>query len=144
MNNTDVDLMISIIESIAQTENEERSDNIRWDIKQRAAQGTSKLYDRKCYGYEHDKNGHLVINEQQAVVIRKIYNWYLGGLSINGIIKELEKQNISSPKGKDRWNKHSLETMLSNEKYKGDVRLLNKRIQGRSGEGKTLIIPYIV
>ena len=32
MNNTDVDLMISIIESIAQTENEERSDNIRWDI----------------------------------------------------------------------------------------------------------------
>ena len=63
---------------------------------------------------------------------------------INGIIKELEKQNISSPKGKDRWNKHSLETMLSNEKYKGDVRLLNKRIQGRSGEGKTLIIPYIV
>lgn len=126
-NNTDADLMISIIESIAQAENEERSDNIRWGIKQRAAQGTSKLYDRKCYGYEHDNNGHLVINEQQAVVVRKIYNWYLGGLSINGIIKELEKQNISSPKGKDRWNKHSLETMLSNEKYKGDVRLLNNK-----------------
>ena len=39
----------------------------------------------------------------------------------------MKKQNISSHKGKDRWNKHSLETMLSNEKYKGDVRLLNNK-----------------
>lgn len=52
---TDSDLMISIIESIAQAENESRSENIKWGIKQRAAQGTSKLYNRKCYGYVHDK-----------------------------------------------------------------------------------------
>ncbi|HIZ71867.1 MAG TPA: recombinase family protein [Candidatus Atopostipes pullistercoris] len=47
---TDNDLMISIIEAVAQAENESRSDNIKWGIKQRAAQGTSKLYNRKCYG----------------------------------------------------------------------------------------------
>ena len=41
---TDSDLMISIIEAIAQAENESRSENIKWGIKQRAAQGTSKLY----------------------------------------------------------------------------------------------------
>ena len=45
--NTDSDLMISIIGGIAQAENESRSDNIKWGIKQRAAQGTSKLYNRK-------------------------------------------------------------------------------------------------
>jgi site-specific DNA recombinase len=38
--NTDSDLMISIIEGIAQAENEFISDNIKWGIKQRAAQGT--------------------------------------------------------------------------------------------------------
>jgi site-specific DNA recombinase len=38
--NTDSDLMISIIEGIAQDENEFISDNIKWGIKQRAAQGT--------------------------------------------------------------------------------------------------------
>ena len=48
--NTDSDLMITIIEALAQAENESRSENIKWGIKQRAAQGTSKLYDRKCYG----------------------------------------------------------------------------------------------
>jgi len=31
--NTDSDLMISIIEGIAQAENESRSDNIKWGIK---------------------------------------------------------------------------------------------------------------
>lgn len=122
---TDNQLMISIIESLAQAENEARSDNIKWGIRQRAAQGTSKLYDRKCYGYDHDENGKLIINEEQATVVRKIFNWYLGGLSINGIIKELEKKNINSPTGKDKWNKRSLEVMLSNEKYKGVVRLFD-------------------
>lgn len=97
---TDNQLMISIIESLAQAENEARSDNIKWGIRQRAAQGTSKLYDRKCYGYDHDENSKLIINEEQATVVRKIFNWYLGGLSINGIIKELEKKNINSPTGK--------------------------------------------
>lgn len=120
-------LMISVIESLAQAENEARSDNIKWGFRQKAAQGTSKLYDRKCYGYDHDENGKLIINEEKAVVVRKIFNWYLGGLSINGIIKELEKQIIKSPTGKDKWNKRSLEVMLSNEKYKGAVRLFDDK-----------------
>lgn len=120
-------LMISIIESLAQAENEARSDNIKWGIRQRAAQGISKLYDRKCYGYDHDENGKLVINEEQAAVVRKIFNWYLGGLSVNGIIKELEKQNINSPTGKDKWNKRAVEVMLSNKKYKGAVRLFDDK-----------------
>ena len=120
-------LMISIIESLAQAENESRSDNIKWGIHQRAAQGISKLYGRKCYGYDHDEDGKLIINEEQATVVRKIFNWYLGGLSINGIIKELETQTIKSPTGKDKWNKRSLEVMLSNEKYKGAVRLFDDK-----------------
>ncbi|MEG2764710.1 MAG: recombinase family protein [Acidaminococcaceae bacterium] len=56
-----------------------------------------------------------------------MFNWYLGGLSINGIIKELEIQLLKSPTGKDKWNKHLLEVMLSNEKYKGAVRLFDDK-----------------
>lgn len=126
-NDVESSLMISIIESLAQAENESRSDNIKWGIRQRTAQGISKLYERKCYGYYHDEDGKLIINEEQATVVRKIFNCYLGGLSINGIIKELEKQTIKSPTGKDKWNKHALEVMLSNEKYKGAVRLFDDK-----------------
>ncbi len=122
--NTNSDLMVSVIESIAQAENESRSENIKWGIKQRAAQGTSKLYDRKCYGYKHDENGHLVIDEETARNVKLIYDLYLSGQSVVGIIKELERRKILSPTGKEKWCKRTIDVMLSNEKYTGDVELL--------------------
>lgn len=122
--NTDSDLMISIIESFAQAENESRSENVKWGIKQGAASGTSKLYDRKCYGYKHDEDGKLIIDEETAENVKIIFDLYLRGQSVLGIIKELEKQKIPSPTGKEKWCKRTIDVMLSNEKYTGDVRLL--------------------
>lgn len=122
--NTDSDLMISIIESFAQAENESRSENIKWGIKQGAASGTSKLYDRKCYGYKHNEDGKLIIDEETAENVKIIFDLYLRGQSVLGIIKELEKRKIPSPTGKEKWCKRTIDVMLSNEKYTGDVRLL--------------------
>lgn len=122
--NTDSDLMISIIESFAQAENESRSENIKWGIKQGAASGVSKLYDRKCYGYKHDEDGKLIIDEETAENVKIIFDLYLNGQSVLGIIKELEKRKIPSPTGKEKWCKRTIDVMLSNEKYTGDVRLL--------------------
>lgn len=121
---TDSDLMIAIIESLAQAENESRSDNIKMGIKYRAAAGTSKLYDRKCYGYKHDENGKLIIDEETAANVKLIFDLYLGGQSVLGIIKELEKRKIPSPTGKEKWCKRTIDVMLSNEKYTGNVLLL--------------------
>lgn len=141
--NTDSDLMISIIESLAQAENESRSDNIRWGIKQRAASGTSKLYDRKCYGYKHDKDGKLIIDKQKAENVKLIFDLYLSGQSVIGIIKELEKRRIFSPTGKEKWCKRTIDVMLSNEKYTGDVRLLKSgksEVQYLSSDNNPAII----
>ena len=124
-NDTDSELMISVIESLAQAENESRSTNIRWGIKQKAAQGTSKLYNKKCYGYDHDEDGKLIINEDEFAVVRLIFTCYLNGKSIIGILKKFENRNIKSPTGKDKWPKRTIEVMLSNEKYTGSVRLLD-------------------
>ena len=137
--NTDSDLMISIIESLAQAENESRSDNIRWGIKQRAASGISKLYDRKCYGYKHDKDGKLVIDEQKAENVKLIFDLYLRGQSIIGIIKELEKRRIFSPTGKEKWCKRTIDVM----KYAVDVRLLKSgksEVQYLSSDNNPAII----
>ena len=122
--NTSSDLMVAVMESIAQAENESRSENIRWGIKQRVAAGTSKLYDRKCYGYKHDEDGNLVIDEEKAKNVKLIYDLYLSGQSVVGIIKELAKRKILSPTGKTKWCKRTIDVMLSNEKYTGDVKLL--------------------
>lgn len=52
--------------------------------------------------YDHDKNVELIINFQQAKVVREIFNWYLDGKSVIGIVKELEKEKIKSPTGKNK------------------------------------------
>lgn len=121
----DADMIISIMESLSQSENEQLSENIKWGLKQRVTQGISKLYNRKCYDYNHDENGELIINFQQAKIVKKIFNWYLDGKSVIGIVKELEKENIKSPTGKNKWPKRSVETMFENEKYTGSVKLLD-------------------
>ncbi|VDC43638.1 Transposon gamma-delta resolvase [Streptococcus canis] len=115
------ELLISVIEACEQSENEWRSENIRWGLKKRAENGTSGLYNRSCYGYKKDKHGLLVIDDEQAKVVRSIFNWYLEGYSIGGIIKRLETNDIKSPKGKDRWSKKGIESTLTRMKYTGDV-----------------------
>jgi site-specific DNA recombinase len=125
----DSNLMISVMESLAQAENESRSGNIRLGLAMRAANGTSGLYKRKLYGYTKDKDGELVIDDEQAKVVRDIFSWYLDGASVLGIIKKLSNAGIPSPTGKGTWSKRSIEKMLENEKYTGTVTLLDSATQ---------------
>ena len=62
--------------------------------------GTSKLYNRICYGYTHDNEGNLIVDEIEAVIVRTIFDMYLEGYSFSGISKELLCHNIKSPTGK--------------------------------------------
>lgn len=56
-----------------------------------------RLLSKKYYGYDKDKNGELVINKEQAEVVKLIFDLYLGGKSILGIVKELKERSIKSP-----------------------------------------------
>lgn len=125
----DSNLMISVMESLAQAENESRSENIRMGLAMRAANGTSGLYKRKLYGYTKDKDGELVIDDEQAKVVRDVFRWYLDGASVLGIIKKLSDAGIPSPTGNGTWSKRSIEKMLENEKYTGTVTLLDSATQ---------------
>lgn len=132
--------MISILESVAQEESVARSKNIKWGLMHGIQNGQSKIYGRKCYGYVQDNSGNLVINEPEAEVVKMIFDFYLSGFSINAIRSELKMLQIKSPTGQDTWSKRTVDTMLINEKYTGDVMVLktyseaypnNKRIINR-------------
>lgn len=93
-------VLISTIEAYTQAENETRSANIKWGIKQRAGNGSLGFYRRKCYGYDKDENGDLVINANEDETVKLIFDLYLKGESVLGIVKELKNRNIKSPTGK--------------------------------------------
>ncbi|KGM94332.1 recombinase family protein [Clostridium botulinum] len=117
----DNDVLVAALTAIAQAESESTSEAIKWGLKSGFESGRSKLYARKCYGYKHNEKGELVIDEAQAEVVRKIFNLYLSAYSIGLIIRELECENIKSSQGKDKWSKRAIQTILTNEKYIGNV-----------------------
>ncbi|KAF0194234.1 MAG: recombinase [Bacillota bacterium] len=100
--------------------------------------GNSKLYSRKCFGYKQNEDGELIIDEEQAEIVRTIYDLYLSGLSIGLIAKELKIRGINSPQGKDIWSKKSIQTVLGNEKYIGQV-LLGKTYTGNFPNNKQFL-----
>ncbi|HFQ5616571.1 TPA: recombinase family protein [Streptococcus equi subsp. zooepidemicus] len=63
----------------------------------------------------------LIIDDEQVKVVRDIFNWYLEGDSMGGIIERLANNQIKSPKGKNRWSKKGIEATLTRRKYTGDV-----------------------
>lgn len=72
-----------------------------------------------------------------------IFDLYLDGQSIIGITKELEKRKILSPTAKEKWCKRTIDVMLSNEKYTGDVQLLkssNSDVKYLSSDNNPAII----
>ena len=112
--------LLAIFSSLAQAESESMSENIKMGREYRYKQGECCYNMGKIFGFNQDSNGIVTINEEQAVVVRLIYEGYLNGMSIGGIIKDLQGRNIPSPTGKEKWSPGTVERILSSEKYKGD------------------------
>lgn len=103
------EFLISLIEVCDLAGNDWRSENTHLGLKYRAEDGTSGLYNRVYYGYKKDKNGMLIIDEEEAKVVRYIYDWYLEGYSIGGIIDKLAEKKIKTfPKVKNDGVKERL------------------------------------
>ncbi len=97
----------------------EKSESIKAGLRQGFQNGSSKMAKRKCYGYTVDSNGGLEINPDEAQIVCWIFEWYLAGDSPGKIAAGLERQGIPSPAGKPKWNRGSIDNLLSNEKYTG-------------------------
>jgi len=82
--------IISLLQGVAQEESTNRSKNISWGILRKVESGDAQLLRRKCYGYYQDNESQLQIQNEEAQVVKLIFDMYLNGASILGIIKELE------------------------------------------------------
>lgn len=115
------ELIISIIAALATADNASRRENIMWGIERQLENGTSSIYSRPCYGYVKNKYGELEIEPHQEKIVQLIFDLYQEGKSVLGIIKELDLRHIPSPSGNTKWCKRSVENILDNEKYCGNV-----------------------
>ena len=120
------ELLITIMSSLAQEESRSISENVTWGQRKRFADGKVSMPYKQFLGYEKGEDGTPVINEEEAAIVRLIYRLFLDGKTPAGICRYLEQQGIPTPSGKQKWSQTTVDSMLSNEKYKGDALLQKK------------------
>ncbi len=117
------ELLITIMSSLAQEESRSISENCTWGQRKRFADGKVTVPFKRFLGYDRGPDGNLVLNPNEAVIVRHIYSMFLQGMSPYGIAAHLTADGIKSPGGKDKWNAGAVRSILTNEKYKGDALL---------------------
>ncbi|GAA4296940.1 hypothetical protein GCM10023142_36210 [Anaerocolumna aminovalerica] len=75
--------MLTILSSLAQGESENISTNNKWAAVKRFQDGTFIL-GTPAYGYTKDENGELIIQEEEAKIVRRIFREYLNGKGVYG------------------------------------------------------------
>lgn len=117
------ELMLTIMSSLAQEESRSISENCAWGQRKRFADGKVTVPFGRFLGYDRGPDGNLVVNEEQAKVVRRIYAEFLRGYTPYAIANHLTADGIPTPGGKTVWGKSVVLSILTNEKYKGDALL---------------------
>lgn len=112
---------LGVMSLVAQGESEAKSASITWSVIERFKNGIPIVSTAFLLGYEKDKLGKLVIVEEEAEVVRYIFNSFLEGQSVREIAESLTEAGIPTVKGNEVWNSGTIRNMLRNEKYCGDV-----------------------
>ena len=116
---TDGELLLTILAGFAEEEALSASKNQLWRIKKNFEEG--KSWTSAGYGYRQ-KDGVLVVEPEEAEVIRQIYEWYIEGLGHIAIAKRLREMGILNRFGKN-WTKSGVEKALKNYTYTGNLLL---------------------
>jgi site-specific DNA recombinase len=111
-------LTLQVLGAVAEFERERIRERVFENMLHAA--GTGKWLTQSPYGYDLIEK-ELVINEQEAKVVREIYNFYLEkGMGFYSIAKSLNEEGIPS-KNRVEWSIRSIKLILSNPAYKGTL-----------------------
>ena len=141
------ELLITIMSSLAQEESRSISENVTWGQRKRFADGKVSLPYSHFLGYRKGADGLPEIVPEEAETVRWIYSLFLSGKTTSSIASFLTREGIPTPAGKKRWAASTVESILKNEKYKGDALLqkaftvdfLTKKQKKKRGRGAAVL-----
>lgn len=115
---SDGELRLTIMASIAQEESRKTSERVRWGQKRQMEKGV--VFGRDLLGYTVH-NGKLSINEEEVPVVKAIFHKYVNeGKGTHVIARELMEEGMR-PKRIALWSNTVILRILRNEKYVGDL-----------------------
>lgn len=116
--NVSSELITAIYAAFAQKESESISGNMRWSYQRRMESGTY-VPPVLPYGY-YRVEGKMVPDPKQAAIVKRIFDEYLKGISVERIAKGLCDDQIPCRSGRVVWDSTAIRYIISNEKYMGD------------------------
>lgn len=118
------EMLLTILSSLSQEESRSISENVRWGQQKKFQDGKFSLAYSRFLGYDVNEDGEMVINEEQAKIVRLIYGLYLEGYSTYKIAKKLTDSEYETITGSKAWHPSTIRGILVNEKYTGDALLM--------------------
>ena len=142
------ELLITIMSSLAQEESRSISENVTWGQRKRFADGKVSLPYKSFLGYRKGPDGLPEIVPEEAEIVQGIYKLFIQGKTVNWIATHLTAKGIPAPRGKEKWQTSTIESILTNEKYKGSavlqkkftVDFLSKKMKVNEGEVPQYIV----
>ena len=116
-----------MLEAIAEWYSKNLSENVKRGLYDNARKCNAN--GNKVFGYSIDKDGHYVIDEAEAALVRRIFTLYAEGNSVHTIEKTLAAEGVKTPRGAN-YSKATLTYMLANESYDGVYHYCGVRIPG--------------
>lgn len=117
--NDNSEMALSFIATLAQEESHTKSEIMNSSIEMRFKRGI--FLTPVLLGYDHDTNGNLIINEEEARTVRIIFFAYLYGYTVRQIAEILTDLKRPTKLGNTVWAPNSVYQLLINERYCGDV-----------------------
>lgn len=116
----DSEMFLTLYSAFAQAESESTSQNVKMGMRAKMKRGEMNGIAR-IYGYVWNKETkELEINEEQAKIVRQVFDWYINGKGTQTIARLLNEKGILTYTGK-RWTSSRIRNMIINEKYVGDL-----------------------
>lgn len=137
------EFLLTIMSSLVQEESRSISENVTWGQRKRLADGKTSLAYSRFLGYDKGKEKYeIVVNEEQAVTVRRIFFMFLQGYTTHSISRRLTRDGVTAPRGANVWYARTVKSILQNEKYKGDALLqkefavdfLTRKLKKNEGE----------
>lgn len=113
------EMVLSFMATLAQEESHTKSEIMNASIEMRFRRGI--FLTPILLGYDHDEDGNLVINEEEAKIVKLIFMMYLNGCTCQEIADTLTELGCMTKKGNTVWSSGSILQILQNERHCGDV-----------------------
>ena len=113
------EMILAVMAAAAQEESKTKSNSMNWSLENRFKKG--KFLTPVLLGYDHDEDGNLVINQEEAVTVKMIYYMYLAGFPTKEIAEILMQLKRPTKIGNEKWSAATVRSIMQNERYCGNV-----------------------